>query len=258
MNAHWIRNFILAGGMFGALLFGAALIASLVNPLLVEQTGREIIRIQLQKKIGERIDALDDKFIAAQAARFSSSYAGRIEDYKRMLRERAPERVAAAIAEMRQLDCECRKKIEENVRRVLERGIAGAQGAMHGLDTLIRQQYQHTAAKITREVRIFTGVNALVCLALVGAALLRPRAGAHLLPIALVLFAAGLITAYLYLFGQDWLTTIVFGSYVGWAYVAYLAVVFAFLSDVVFNRGRVSVRLLRTFTDGAGGSFAPC
>jgi hypothetical protein len=51
------------------------------------------------------------------------------------------------------------------------------------------------------------------------------------------------------------------GSYVGWAYAAYLALVFLFLCDIAFNRGRVTTRLLNGVNSSLGGivsALTPC
>jgi hypothetical protein len=45
---------------------------------------------------------------------------------------------------------------------------------------------------------------------------------------------------------------------VGWGYAAYLAVVFAFLSDIVFNAGRVCVFLMNRCIDSGGSVLASC
>src|SRR5256885_15548500 len=80
-----------------------------------------------------------------------------------------------------------------------------------------------TLFRSVREFRIFTASNALVFLALTSVTARRRRAGLQLALPAIVLVTASAVTATLYLFAQDWLHTIVFGSYIGLAYMAYLA-----------------------------------
>ena len=58
------------------------------------------------------------------------------------------------------------------------------------------------------------------------------------------LVVAAVVTAGLYLFAQDWLRTLVFADYLGFGYVAYLLLALAFLTDVAFNRARISRQLL--------------
>jgi len=260
MTPRLIRKIVLFGSLCGTLVFGAALIASLLDPGLAERLAREAIRMQVERKVHQRIEALDTSFVARQAGRLSDDYARQIARTKHLLEEQLPERLATVIAEMGNLECECRKKIETSLRGILERGIANAAQARDRLTTLVRSQYMFTAERLTREFRIFMGANALVCALLAAVALLRHRADLHLLPVALVLLGAGALTASLYLFNQNWLATVVFNDYVGWWYFAYLGVAMAFLSDLAFNRGRVTAALLRSIGDATGGNLVilPC
>ena len=86
------------------------------------------------------------------------------------------------------------------------------------------------------------------------AALRRPGARLQLLPATATLLLATLATSGMYLFGQDWLHTIVFGDYMGWALLGYIALVYAWLCDLLFNRAQLTAHLLSS----AGGAVSPC
>jgi len=243
-----LRTLLLAISAVGTLLFGAAFATSLASPGYVEEIAKNIIRHEVEKKVHEKIDALDEKFLASKAGALIQKHAQEAEQARRQLRDKVPERIAAVIAEMRNLDCECRRKIESHSRAGLEWTIAKAAQAQERLTALIRSQYMEVASRLTREFRIFTGANALVFAVLGVAVWARRGAGWHLVPAALVLVAAAGATGYLYLFQQNWLHTVLFSDYVGWAYFAYFGAVFALLGDVVLNRARVTVGLLRPFS----------
>ena len=66
---------------------------------------------------------------------------------------------------------------------------------------------------------------------------------------AVVLLGAAAVTGALYLFNQNWLHTIVYNDYVGMAYLVYLAAVAVALTDIVFNKARVTTRLLNLAFD---------
>lgn len=241
-----VRPLLLLVSIVGTLLFGAAFLTSLAQPGYVEDVAKSLIRHEVEKKVHEKVGALDEKFLAGKAGALIQKHAQEAEQARRQLREKVPERIAAEIAEMRNLDCECRKKVESHSRAGLEWTIAKAGQAQERLTALIRSQYMEVATRLTREFRIFTGANALVFALLGGAAWVRRAAGWHLVPAALVLVAAAVATGYLYLFQQNWLHTVLFSDYVGWAYFAYLGAVFALLGDVVLNRARATVGLLRS------------
>ena len=251
-----VRAVIVAIGIAGALVFGSAFTLSFLDPGFVERIGKEIIRYQIEKKVREKIDALDAGTLAKQAARHIRGFDAEIASAKRQLAAGLPEKIAAIVAEMGKLDCECRKKIERSIHDGYLRQIANAAQAQEKLNTLIRTKYMETAEKLVREFRIFTGSNAAVFALLAVAGLVKRKAGLHLIPAATVLAAAAGVTGFLYLFNQNWLHTLVFSDYVGLTYVAYLALAFALLSDVIFNRARITARILGSFGGGLG--IGPC
>lgn len=251
-----VRKLLLLLSALGAVLFGTALGTSLLNPVLVETTAREMIRRQVETQVHDKIDALDAKFLSSKAGVLIGKQASEAETARRQLREKVPERVAAVISEMRDLDCECRKEVEAHLREGFELQMATASQAQARLTALIRTKYTETAEKLTREFRIFTGTNALVFALLGIAAIQRRGAGRHLMLPALVLVVASTLTGYLYLFNQDWLHTILFSDYVGFAYLAYVSTVFAFLCDVWFNRARGTTHLLNAL--GSSVQVLPC
>lgn len=238
------------------MLFGAAFFTSLLNAGYVEEIAKDIIRRQVEKKVHEKIDALDEKFLSTKAGALIKKHIEEVETARRQLKEKLPERIAAVIAEMRNLDCECRKKIENHFREGFESQIVRASQAQERLTSLIRAKYMETAEKLTREFRIFTGTNALIFALLGISAFLKQGAGRHLVPPALVLVVASTVTGYLYLFNQNWLHTILFSDYVGFTYILYLSVVFAFLCDISFNRARVTTQMLTSI--GSNIQVLPC
>lgn len=247
-------------GVIGALVFGASFLVSYLNPVFVEQTAKRIIRHEVEKQTHEKIDAIDAAFLNSKAGAFVQNYATGIAAAKQHLKDGLPQRIASVIAEMQNLDCECRKKIETSISDGFKLQIGAASLATERLNTLIRTKYMETAGKLTREFRIFTGTNTLVFALLAFAALIKKRAGFHLvLPATVLLIAAGL-TAWLYLFNQNWLHTLVFNDYVGFAYIGYLGIVFAFLSDILFNRAQITTTLVNRLLDVVGSSMSvvPC
>ena len=250
-----LRSLIFTIGLLGALLFGGAWLAALVAPHWVEQIGRVLVRQEVEKRVGQKLDVLDQAALVGLARRLGGEQARRAERAARQLREQLPARVAAVTAQMLDRDCTCRRAIQRHLESGLLADLADATRLQQRVEGLIRTQYMDTAARLVREFRIFTGTNALVFAALAAAVLWRPRANVHLLPAAVVLVLAAAVTAWLYLFNQNWLHTVVFGSYVGWAYVAWLGVATALLADVVVNRGRGVSSVLGGLGDF---SLAPC
>jgi hypothetical protein len=254
------RILLLGISCVGTALFSAAFFTSILNPGYVEEVAKDIIRLQVEKKVNEKIDSLDAKFLSSKAASLMKRQVDEIEIAKRLLKEKAPALIASVIAEMRNLDCECRTKIEKTIRDGIEFHIAAAAQAQDQLTAIIRTKYMEVAEKLIREFRIFTGTNALVFALLGIGAFLKRGAGIHLIPPALVMVVAAAITGYLYIFNQDWLHTILFSNYVGFTYVGYLSIVFAILCDILFNRAKVTTEVLNATFQAIGSSLqvVPC
>jgi hypothetical protein len=71
----------------------------------------------------------------------------------------------------------------------------------------------------------------------------------------------GNATTFLYVFEQNWLLTIVEGSYVGYAYAGWLGGAYLLLCDIALNRGRVTTSLANGAINVLGGAIAaltPC
>jgi hypothetical protein len=255
-----LRKLLFALGAIGALAFAAGFIASFVNPLFVESIAKEVIKREVESRVHEKIDALDDKFLAGKAAQLITGYSDEVAILQRQLKEKVPEKLTAVIAEMGNLNCECRKKVEASLRDGAQWKILSATAAQERLTALIRAKYMEAAEKLTREFRIFTGTNAIVFALLALAVFIKRGAGLQLIPAALILVIAAALTGYLYLFNQDWLHTILFGDYIGFAYVGYMSIAFALLCDLLLNRARITVRILNMLLQmiGSVASMAPC
>ena len=234
-----LRATLLAISAIGAASFGSLFVLSWVRPVLVEKLAQDVVRHEVEKEVGEKLAALDGTWL------------GRVA--KRELAAGLSDQVAAVAAAMQDPNCPCRKFIAEVA-------ITMHSAMQDRLVPLIRAKYLHVAAALLRELRIFSGANALVFILLGVITWVRRRAGLQLILPAVVLVGAAGVVGALYIFGQDWLHTIVFNDYVGLGYFAYLGVAVAFLADVVFNRARVSTQVVNAAFNlvGAAIQAVPC
>lgn len=252
-----IRALILCLGLAGSLLFTGAFIASWATPHFIGKTAREVIRYRVAQEVDEKVEALGAEFLVDKAKILMKDKADEIGRLKLLLKAKIPELVAMVANQMADPKCPCRKWTPEPLRHVLLSLLADATQMQDRLAGLIKTKYLEVEAQLTREFRIFTGTNALAFVLLTLAVLIRRRAGLHFLPVGLVLFLATLVTSYFYLFNQNWLHTIVFGDYVGFAYAGYLAFVFACLWDILLNYARITAAVLDAIF-GAIFHVAPC
>ena len=81
-------------GLAGALLFGGAWLTSLIAPQWVEQIGRELVRQEVERRVGEKLDVLDRSTLVGLARRLGGEQAQRAERAARQLRDQLPAKVA--------------------------------------------------------------------------------------------------------------------------------------------------------------------
>ncbi len=255
-----LRRSIAAVALVGTLVFGAAFVASFAVPGFVERVTRVAIQVEVERRTHKKIEALQNARLVTAARRVQGENAARIGQLHREVLDGLPARVAAVVARMRDLDCECRKKIERAVEFAIDGQVVQLTQLNERLEMLIRSQYMEVSEKLTFEFRVFTGANTLVMLLLGLAVLVRRRADIHLLPTAAVLTGSAVTVGWLYLFKQDWLHTILFSDYVGWSYFGYLALALVLLGDLFFNRARVTTLMLNGAASVVGSAVfvLPC
>lgn len=246
-----LRALVLWIGVIGSLVFAGAFAASFTSDHFISETARAVIHYRVAQEINEKVEAIGGDFLLNKATELLGRNKEGIDAVKAKLKAGITEQVARVVQEMRDPNCVCRTWIPQAVREGLMNRIGDLNQLQDRLVGMIRAKYLEVEAKLTREYRIFTGTNAIICFILVGAALLKRRNGARLVPAAAVLLLASVITGYAYLFNQNWLMTILYGDYVGYAYIAYVVLVFFLLADFLLNRGRITAHVL----DGIFGNL---
>jgi len=230
-----MRRIILGFSLVGTLLFGLAFAVSYLKPIWVESAAREVLRREVERQAGARIDALSGTRVAG----FAQQVLARTDADIIGMRAALPEKAAQVVDDMLDPDCDCRRRLTAAVDAGARLHLRALEGMRGRLQALIESSYAHVSASLLREWRIFTLTNA-VAFALLGAVTLARRGAALQLALpAAVIGGAVVVTGGAWLFAQDWLHTIVFGSYVGLAYAGWLAAVALLLADLAFNRARV-------------------
>jgi len=251
-------------GAAGAAVFATFFAFTFAVPDWVETFAADFIESEVAEEIDSRIDdfevAAGDGAVSQLAAALYQQNQREIESRKEALKAGVHESMATALAEIRNLDCECRDKYAQLFERGFQLDIAVLQAANDRIVEFIQMTYMDVAAELKRDIRVFTGANACVFLLLLLVSFLKPQAVAQLIVPAALLALATLICGYFYIFQQDWLLTIIYRDYVGLAYVAYLAVVFLALCDIVLNRARVTTKIANAIFEAIGSALTatPC
>jgi hypothetical protein len=236
------------------------LATSFFSPLTVERAAREIVRIEVERRVVNKIDALSNSRVMVLAQKALGKTDAELQEAKRLLAEDVPRKVAAAVANMLNADCECRKRLAQLAVNAQKDRIADLNQVRERLAALIESAYASVSAQLLRELRIFAGSHALAFAALGAVTYARRGASLQLVLPAVVLLGAVTATSMIYLFNQDWLHSVVYSDYVGFAYLGYLALASALLADVVFNRARATTKFVNAILDAVGSTLQalPC
>lgn len=119
----------------------------------------------------------------------------------------------------------------------------------------IKMKYREIVRNIIIDFRIFTGSNLLFFLVALLLLFFKSRARVHLTIVAGLLFISTLICSYFYLFEQSWFYTILYQNFWGYFYFFYMGIVFLFLSDIVFNKARITTEIINFISEAIGSAF---
>ena len=234
--------------VMGLAVFGMAFWFVGSRPAWLEEYATRYVETEVRERIESQIGGIELPPLEGALSQTAPALFERARQELVRKRAEAVERLQAvfarAMAQIRDLDCECRERawLLSGAQK-LELSLTDL--ATQKLDSLIQTTYMDTVRDLKRDLRIFCASN-FGAFALLLVATFTRRENVDLLFVpGLLLAAASLICTWCYVFTQDWLLTIFFRDYVGYAYLAGLAAVYAVLCDVVLNRGRISARLLR-------------
>jgi len=252
-------------GLTGLAIFGFFIALTFHTPEWVEDFAKGYIERVTWQKVDAQIDAIrppdGDSGLEKLAADIYERNTDTIDALRAQLKDRSRDLFLAALDQVRDLDCDCRRKIETWWRHMNVATMAGLVTENERVIGIIQHGYMEVVDELRGEIRIFAATNAAAFLLLLLVSFAKPAAARHLLLPGGLLLLATMFCAGLYLFEQNWLLTLIHGDYVGWAYAGYLGLVFMLLCDIALNRGRFTTEALNGISGALGGVFSaltPC
>lgn len=246
-----IRKFITWFSIAGASFFALAFTLSFTSPALLESAAKTIIRHELERRVTAKLEAIGDGRVGKTLGRMLPNHVDEIEKMKKEIEAMVP----SVIAQMIDPACECRKHIDSYIAHLDLKSLRIG-NMTERAKVLIQAKYMEVVQSLTKEFRIFTFANAIVFALLGLIAHIFRNAGKQLILPTVILIGAAIVVGFFYIFGQNWIHTIIFSDYVGVGYFSYLGWVVAFMIDVAYNRGRVSLTILDAINTILG-PFAP-
>lgn len=247
-------------GIMGVLLFGGLFSLTLVSPEIVENSAKGFVKTQIEKEVRGKRLAMSDASVTDAALKVAAKLGLEKEKIQADLDAKLPDKIASIIAAMCGYDCEKKRAVSESLASSYMDRIKNIQVAEATLNDVVKGKYLEIVGNLQLDLRIFLGSNLSMFLLLLVVSFLKPKAVAHLFLPSVLLVAATIISTGIYLYGQDWFYTILYNDYMGLGYLVYLAVIFGFLSDVIFNKGRVTSAIINALANMVGSVFSvvPC
>lgn len=251
-------------GVIGVILFLPMFLMTFQDPQLIERSAQSFVKWKLQSATDQKIDSIKlpetikiESLLGAKTKRLRATTEIKLEAVKAQLKADAPSILATQISRLNNLDCECRSKWENIIRSSMETRAFSLESLKSKLVDFTHIKYMEIVQKLTLDVRIFLGSNTAIFIFLLLLSFIKPEAIKHLFLPAALMFISTIVCAYFYLFEQNWFFTILYGSYTGFAYLAYLALVFATLCDIALNRARVTRAILDICSNVVSTALSP-
>jgi len=240
----------------GVVVFGGLLALVELSEQSFEARAQAFIVHEIENQVGEAIVSLPSRQLPALTGALSEQ----MQAHQREIMAAVSDFIVATVAAMCRLDCEKRVQLEAALIEVYGRHLTALKIGVERLRAIVEDRYKADLAELRRDIVMFLMSNLIVMGAALALALWRGAAARHLLPIAMVLTVSTLIAACWYIFGQNWLWTIIYSDYVGWSYLGILAILFIFLADIALNRARATSEALNVISQliGAAPSWSPC
>jgi hypothetical protein len=171
--------------------------------------------------------------------RLAERFTQRGETLKAALDAKVDVFVADILANACSLDCERRDDIRSTVRNLITETSERYLGGAKTLQEFAKDRYDATIRSLHSDLIIVSFSNLIVFLFIILLTFKQPRFMPILVKLGALAFISVIVMIYWYVFGQDWITTIIFNAYVGWAYAGFMGVLFLSLCDLAFNEGRI-------------------
>lgn len=255
-----MRLLLLIIAVAGTVLFASLFAFTFGVPQTVENSAKGFVKAQIEREVREQYQTAVDSKLADKALKIAGQLGFEEQRLQQSLDEGLPEKIAEIVAAMCGYDCEKKKAVAKGITEGYLERLKQLQVAQVNLADIVKGKYLQIVGALKHDLRIFLGSTGTMFLLLLVIAVIKSGASQHLLLPGFLLLVSTLVAVSIYLFGQDWFYTILYNDYMGWGYTAYIAVIFGFLMDVVFNRGRITLEIVNGIANAIGSAFslAPC
>lgn len=235
-------------GLAGVLVFGLSVALTYLSPIHVERAARGFVQSKIERQIRDEIGIGREGARKSRIGGLAEDLAERHNKEIGVLRERLATglnaQVTDTVARMQDPGCECRERMRQWLDVATQMRISTLQRAEPQLRRVIEGKYSEIVADLLRDLRIFLGTNLLAFVLLLVLSIAKPSHLRQLFVPSILLGVAAVAGSVIYLFGQNWFFTLLYGDFVGWAYGVWLLLIFGLFCDIVLFKARVTTRIV--------------
>lgn len=246
--------------IIGIILFSALFLVTFASPEAIEKSAKGFVEYQIEKEIRQTQVAVQESDLAEKARSLANRFGLDADKIEQDLEDNLPEKIAEVVASLCGYDCEKKKALSRSITAGYLERLSNLRIAENNLSEIIKGKYLKILRNLKLDLRIFLGSNLAMFLILLSVSYAKPKAMAQLFVPASLLFLSTVISSAIYIFGQDWFYTIIYNDYMGFGYLGYISLIFAFLLDIILNRARVTTVIFNFLAHavGAVASAIPC
>jgi hypothetical protein len=218
------------------------------------------VEVQVDNNLGDLANSAVLDKVSNLAGALSERFQRRIDELRAELRHGTDQFIADVLASACKLDCERRELARAAVRRFYDGVIEKYGVGLDRVQNLIIGEYETVMKELRTDLTIFSGSNFFAFLLSLTLSLWRSNAARHLLPISFALSIATTLALAWYIFGQNWIMTIIFSDYWGWTYLVFVVSLTLLMIDIAANKARITSFLFNGICSLAGRphGFSPC
>ena len=169
------------------------------------------------------------------------------EKFQMALEMKVDDVIANVLANACSLDCDKRESVRDLVGGYLTSKAEEYDVGAAAMRDFAVGRYDARVKGLHRDLVIVATTNLVIFIAIFGLAAGKTRFMPILVKIGLVALVSATILLVWYIFGQDWMTTLVFNQFVGLGYTVFLGLIFLSLCDLIANKARVLSAIANIF-----------
>jgi hypothetical protein len=243
-------------GVFGIILFGILFSVTFLSPEKVEESAKGFVKYQIEKEVSEKQQVISGSSVAKAALNIAGKLGFEKQQIQADLENNLPEKIASIIAAACGYDCEKKKSLAQSIASGYMAKIKSIKIAENTVTDVVKGKYLEIVSNLKIDLRIFLGSNLAMFVVLLAVSFIRPKAVKHLYVPGLLLVVATILSSSIYIFGQDWFYTILYNDYMGFGYLGYIAVIFGFLLDIIFNKAKATTEVINGIANVVGSAFS--